>query len=126
MEISSDFISISGILINAKAKYGDLSNIKDKGYGDEEKVSYVLKSLMSFLNAGKYMEDGSPLKEFKCYFEELSMFLIVNSEFSSPFCMKEYEHLTFNIPKISQYLLCRLITGLNITEYFCATLEKLP
>lgn len=67
-----------------------------------------------------------PKIKYSKYFEDLSLFLLVNCNFSKPFKLEEYEHLTCNVPKLSKYLVTKIIVEMNLVTYFCIALKKLP
>ncbi|XP_045462950.1 uncharacterized protein LOC123672734 isoform X1 [Harmonia axyridis] len=124
--IRPDILSVNGILLSAKAKYGDMSKIIYKGFAGENAISYIHESLRTFLNDKKYLEKDLPNSEFKNYFEELALLLLVNCEFSKPIDMEEYKYFTYNIPRISKYVVTKVITNMKMIEHYCTALKKLP
>ncbi|XP_044746301.1 uncharacterized protein LOC123307882 isoform X2 [Coccinella septempunctata] len=126
MEISPDILSINGILVSAKAEYGDISKIIYKGLVGEDAILYIQECLQLFLKNKNYLEKDVPKFEFRNYFEELSLLFLVNCEFRKPLEIQEYEHLTSNVPKLSKYLIAKVIVDTNLVEFFCTAVQKLP
>nr|XP_022919643.1 uncharacterized protein LOC111428382 [Onthophagus taurus] len=128
MELTSDLITVQGLLLSSVKAAGSFLKILYKG-GNEMKIANIVKELEEFLECKNYINKRKIVKTSLKELESITFFLIVNSQFTKnqiELIPKEYSNLVNITPTLSQCLLVNIIIDLGLVEPYCGALHLIP
>lgn len=85
-----------------------------------------MKELQKYLTSKYYVKNGKVNRIFNKELENIVFFLAINTVYKKTLLLEDCAHLMNVIPPLSKCLFANIVYGLDLCEYYCMAIEKLP